>query len=240
LGLGGPPDPIASATRGVVEGVLEWTSERIGYLVARIQGHSAAVASDPIRLESVRRATKSEEARFLKEYITDPIQRRVIDDGLTLHDLGEDPDNHQRLKSIRNDLYHSLGTKELRGAEVVERGVLGLFIRQLMREGRSHADIAASAHALLETVERWTYFVQATDRVPSVIGEVKSRVIANQPAVFIVMGHGNQKLRAQAVVAGVLRKLPRGFAAQTHDTGREYVAFIGRESDHGFELRVPA
>jgi len=233
-------DPTASAVKGAVEGALEWTAERISRLAARIQGHSAAAASDPVRLESIRRASKSEEARFLKTYVTDPAQRRIINDGLTLHELGEGPENVERLQSIRADLRRAANITGLHGAEIVQGGVLGLFIRHMMREGRSRSEISSAACTLLETVDKWTYFVQSTDRAAEVVEEVKVRVLANQPGVFIVFGSGQQKRKAKAIVDAVMKRLPKGFTTDSHDSGREFVAFIGRENEGRFELRVPA
>jgi hypothetical protein len=238
--LSDPGDPTASAVKGAAEAVIEWTAPRIAQLVARIRGHSAAVASDGVLVESIRHASKSEEAKFLKTYVTDKEQRRIVDDGLTLYELSDKQEHHDRLKRLRADLFNRYGTRGLRAAEIVERGVLGLFLRQLMREGRPGNDIAKSAFALVDTVEKWTHFVQATDNVSRVSQEVKIRVLANQPGVFIVLGHGIQKTKARAIVTSTLRGLGRDFGVSTHDSGREFVAFIGKTRNGRFELTVPA
>ncbi len=233
-------DPTASVVKGATEGALEWTAGRIAQLVARIQGHSAAVASDGVLLESIRHASKSEDAKFLKTYVTDRDQRRIVDDGLTLHELSDKPEHFGRLQRLRGDLFNRYGTKGLRAAQIVEQGVLGLFIRHMMREGLPKPDIVSSSFALLDTVEKWTFFVQVTDNVARVADEVRVRVLANQPGVFIVLGHGEQKPKAKSVVVAVLKKLGNDFGVSTHDTGREFVAFIGRLTEGRFELNLPA
>jgi|SRR5579875_368249 hypothetical protein len=235
-----PGDPLASAIKGATGAVIEWTAPRIAELVARIRGHSAAVASDGVLVESIRHASKSEEARFLKTYVTDKEQRRIVDDGLTLYELSDKHEHHDRLKRLRTDLLSRYGTRGLRAAEIVERGVLGLFLRQLMREGRPANEIVRSAFALIDTVERWTYFVQVTDNVQRVAKEVRIRALANQPGVFIVLGHGAQKTKAKAIVAAALRSMGRDFGISTHDSGREFVAFIGKTRGGRVELTVPA
>jgi hypothetical protein len=109
-----------------------------------------------------------------------------------------------------------------------------------MREGRPAPDIESSAFALMDTVERWTYFVQATDSVARVAQEVKIRALANQPGVFIVLGHGLQNAKAKSIVAAVLRSLGPDFDSATHEAGREHVAFIGKARNGRLELTVPA
>lgn len=234
-----PGDPTASAFKGATEAVIEWTAPRIAQLIARIQGHSAAVASDGVLVESIRHASKSEEAKFLKIYVTDKEQRRIIDGGLTLNELSDKPEHHDRLDRLRADLFDRYGTRGLHAAEIVERGVLGLFLRQLMREGRPKSDIARSAFALMNTVEKWTHFVQASDDVARVARELKFRVLANQPGVFIVLGHGAQKRKAERIVASSLHALGKDFGVVTHNEGREFVAFIGRTRNGRFEFTVP-
>lgn len=231
---------MASAVKGATEAVIEWTAPKIAQLVARIRGHSAAVANDGILVESIRHASQSEDAKFLKTYVTDREQRRIVDDGLTLYELSDRPEHHDRLKRLRADLFNRYGTRGLRAAEIVERGVLGLFLRRLMREGRPASEIARSAFALIDTVERWTYFVKATDNVSRVAREVKIRVLANQPGVFIVLGHGAQKAKANTIVLSVLRGLGSDFVVSTHDSGREFVAIIGRARNGQIELTVPS
>ncbi len=234
-------DPPSDLIRGAVAGGLDWSAPRIAELVARLRGHSAAVASDGVLVESIRRASRGEEAQFLRTYVTDRDQRRIVDDGLTLHELSDRPEHHDRMQRLRSDLFRRYRSKGLRAAEVVERGVLSLFIRHLMRVGRSREEIRSSAFALLDTVERWTYFVQVeTENTARVVDEVRVRVLANQPGTFVILAHGNQRAKGRTIVAALLRRLGDDFGVSTNDTGREFVAFVGRSEGDEFELTVPA
>ena len=219
--------------------VAEWTSERIAELARRIHGHSAAASQDPERVESIRLATGSEEAKFLKSYVSDPDLRSIIDDGIALHHLSGDASNFDRMQRTRTDLVNERGVKGLRQAEVVERGVLGLFVRQMMRDGLPRAEIESAARDLLDSVREWTYFVQATDSPPRVAREVEVRVVANQPSTFVVLGHGNVKERAKAIVQAVMRRLGQEYEARTHDEGRTFVAFIGKFDTDGLVPHLP-
>lgn len=227
MGLTDAPPP--EARKGeATEKVVEWTNAQVTDLVRRIHAHTAAASPDPIRVESIRLATGSEEAKFLKGYVRDPELRRIIDDGVALHNLSNDEVNHDRMQQTRTDIYRERGVTGLRQAEVVEHGVLGLFVRQMMRGGLPKAEIESSTQALLEAVRDWTYFVQEKDVPARVAREVEIRVVANQPATFVVLGHGNVTGKTKAIATAVMKRLGPDYEAQTHDERRVFVAFIGK------------
>jgi len=236
LGLSGEPDPLTSATRGAALGALDWTKEQVALFATKLRNRELAFIRDVETINLVRQERQNPEWQVLKEHIKDQRLRVLVTVGLTLRRLEKDRKNTEKIQDLRMRIHNKHGTPGLRAAELVQRGILGLFFMRFLRETESPADIQHALETLLKKVEEYTAFVQEKDDLDALSKELRVRVLARVPYLFIILGYGSQKTRAKRVLDKVLKVLPGTFDAERHETANDFFGIIGRVE--GDELRI--
>lgn len=131
------------------------------------------------------------------------------------------------------------GTAGLRAAELVQSGVVGIFLARYLSASAPDAGIRNALETLLRRVEEFTAFVQVADDIKSVVRELEVKVLARSPHIFIVLGHGKAREKARKVIDRLLKKLPTDFGVELHDVGRSFFAFVGRMDGKELRLALP-
>ena len=218
---------------------MDWTKEQVLGFVERIRSRDVAFVQDPASIKLIREERKGEEWGFLREHVVDEKLRILVIMGLTLRRLEKARSDLQRLHDLRDQVRRKYGTAGLQAAELVQRGILGIFLARFLRDSRSHADIVSAVEELLERVEEYTEFVQASDSVRETVKELAVRIVARTPRMFIILGYGEAKDKAKKVLDELLKALPKTYDAEINETGKTFSAFVGKVEQGELRLELP-
>jgi len=190
-------------------------------------------------IDLIKEARRGGEWSLLKEHLTDRRLRILAMMGLTLRRLEKDPKDKDRLLDLRQKILRKYGGVGLHAAELVQRGTLETFLLLILREAESPAEVGPAVEDLLNRVDQYTAFVQQADEVDDLVKELQVRVLSRVSQVFIIFAYGAQKKRARKVLEGLMEVLPKGYGAETHETGRSFTAFVGKMVEGEVQINLP-
>jgi hypothetical protein len=239
LGVEDDTSPAVAAAHGATKALLEWGEERIIDLAARLRDREVAFIGNRETMALVRRERRTEEAGLLRRYVRDKRLREITVLGLALRRLEKRPEDAERLQELRRKIHRRHAVNGLQAAELVQRGIVALLISRFMSEEHVPEDITRALENLLNRVRRYAMFVKSSDNINSLVAEVKPKILAQSPDLFIVLGRGEAMEKAKRLLAALLKALPKGFVAERHETGSDFSAFIGKRDGDTFELTLP-
>jgi hypothetical protein len=131
-------DPVASAAKGVTEGFLEWTSDKVREFVRRLQNRELAFVQDKRNIDVVRAERVTEEYNLLERYVPKGRLRILSQMGLTLRAIENEK---ERVTELRDNIRRKYGNPGLHIAELVQIGLVRELLARLVGIFREHADI---------------------------------------------------------------------------------------------------
>ncbi len=84
-------DPVEAVAKGATKGALEYTEEKLKDFVFRLQNHELAFIQAKANIRVVRRERQSSEYKLLCQFLPKGWLRIVVQMGLALRDLSDDP-----------------------------------------------------------------------------------------------------------------------------------------------------
>jgi len=215
-------DPLESASKGFVEGILEWSSEKIPEIVRRFRDGELAFVKDRNNIDLVRAQKESAEYKLLSPYVAKGKLSILLQMGLALRQIENDP---EKLEDLRQKIYGKFGTTELRIAELVKIGIVTQLLTYLVKIFRNPKDVESRLTSFLNQVDDLALFIKKDDLVEGKANLVMLRVDANPAHMAIIFGTGN----AKPVVLKILRRIkgnPRNFLIEIQEEGNQITAFV--------------
>jgi hypothetical protein len=241
LGLStGSDDPIASATKGAVVGALTWTKEEVAALIAKLRDKNLAFIQNKETIDLVRSERATEEWEILRRHIKEKRLRILAVMGLTLRRLERSADDRDQLQELRKKIHKKYGVDGLQAAELVQRGIVTQLMARFIGAGVEASDIEAAFATLLRNVGRHAVFVKQEDSIRPLASEIKIKVLANSPDLFIILGHGEVKDKSKRVLEAVLKLLPKGYGSIKTESGADFFAILGKLDGGEIQLSLSA
>ncbi len=180
-------DPIKSASKGAVEGLLNWGEEKIKKLASKLRDKKVAFIQDEETIRRVKEQYKSGELAIYKAYIEDKEILFLLQMGLTLRSL-ERGGEEERRKNLRNKIFNKYKVKGLHLAQFAENGSLNRYIGILIDDITSIDKFKKDIIDILNNIEKHVLFVQTKDSPRKVIKETLTIITSHKPMVFILSG----------------------------------------------------
>lgn len=87
---GTPPDPIESATKGVIKASVEISAEKLNELVKKFKNKKIAFVEDSDTIKRIQRQKEKGEWKIFKDFIKDNDLRILYRVGLTLREYEDE------------------------------------------------------------------------------------------------------------------------------------------------------
>ena len=178
-------DIVEKTATGVTKGLLDWSLSSIKALAQKFRDKELAFIQDEETIKVVKEQLNSGELNFYKIYIPDEKILFLAKIGLTLRRL---ENNSERRKNLRDKVHQKYEVRGLHISQFVENGLLNRYIGILIENLISIQDLKDKIMKLLNEIEKYVLFVKAQDVERSVIDQVRIKVFANSPSIFVVSG----------------------------------------------------
>ncbi len=213
-----------SATKGAVEGALDWSADKVVGLVKKFLNRELAFVEDKKNVETIKTQRESAEYRLLRQFVPKGPLPILFQVGLALREMERDKD---RVKELKDDVHAKHGTSGVHIAELVQIGVITQLLARLVRISQSSSDVQKRLTSFLEQVDFLTLFVRKEDEksIEAKSKLVRNRVDTNPTRMMILFGSGY----AKNVVVSILKKIgndPRNYMIQTQDEGFQIIGFV--------------
>src|SRR3989344_5051199 len=180
-------DPIESASKGVMEGFLNWGEDLIKKLASKFRDKKLAFIQDEKTIKRVKEQYNSGELSFYKEYIEDKEMLFLLKMGLTLRSLERDKEE-ERKQDLRTKIFNKYNVKGLHIAQFVENGILNRYIGILIDDIVSIDKFKKDIINILENIEKHVLFVKSNDKERNLIKQVMTITSSNLSMIFIISG----------------------------------------------------
>ena len=217
------PDPIKSAAEGATKATLEFSAEAIKGWVSRLNHRELAFIQNIEEIKFVAEIRKLPEWDIYDKYIKNPKLRVIVQMGIALRRVEHD---RMRLENLRGDIVNGHGVRGLRQAEFVQNKILGKYVTEMVEEGMVKADIVSLLEELLEHVDKYCLFINATTKPTLAKKTLETRSIQALPVV-IVFASGQVIDKANAIIVKTNYEV-MGYRLNTHleDTPKKQTAFF--------------
>jgi len=185
---------------GVTEGTLSWTKKEIKRLVKGFTNRDLAFIQDSQTIDIVKETRKSTEWDLYKRYLKDKRLRILAQMGITLRKLEKDQD---ALHKLREKIQKAYGTEGLHIAEFVQSGILLRYLGIVGDRFGSIVDITSTMEEMLNTVDKYTFFIKETDDPKKKAKEVLIRTQANLPSALILCSSGSAIKKADKIITRI-------------------------------------
>jgi len=199
-------DPLRDFAAGLAKGAFDWTADKASYYVALLRNHEIAFIG---RIDLIREAQelgKVPELQFYREYLTDGRLRLLAWMGLVLRQYESDPLRQEDLHALRDRIRKKYKEDGLHIAQVVQSRILAEVIPPVLSNERDKAAAAVTIEAFLNESGRFCIFVKDKDHIDTRIEEVRVRLMALRPPLFVLFARGSAKSVCNTVVIGLSQR----------------------------------
>ena len=189
-------DPIESASKGVTEGFLEWTAEKVKNAAKQFLNRKLAFIIDADNIDLVKSEKNSSEYALLGQFIPKggPIEIQV-QMGLALREVrGEE----YRVNDLVKKLVAKYGPAGLHVGELTEIGIITQLLARLTKLYSNQEETAKRLGYFLDHIGELAIFVRAEDFPNTIAKQIMLRIEAYTSHLIIALGSG--------YATGVLRK----------------------------------
>ncbi len=223
-------DIIKDVVEGATKGVINSGREYIKELVDKFRNRKLAFIGEKETIERVKEQLKSNEHSFYQTYIKDKKAQNCAVMGLTLRKL----DSPEEIKRRENLIKKIIKTYEIKGLHIsylVQNGVLNRYLTKLIEELESEDILKEEINNFLTNVEDHTYFVKKTQSPENVAEEIKTKIIANSPKIFIISGMGSaSKIVEDAFEIIKNQESIRNYSYERYSQKNKEIIFLNKEN----------
>ena len=218
--------PIEEASKGAVEGFLDWTEEKLQTLVERFNDKDIGFVQDKQTADSLKRQKGTSEYKLLSGFIPKGHHRVLVRMGLALREMETDS---ARLSTLRESIYRQYGTTGIRIAELIQNGTVTQLLTHLVEVYVEPKDTQQKLQAFFDQVEQLAVFVKTDDdvvvKLKRISQLVRTRVDANPSQMVILFGRGKAAQVARKILQEI-EKDPREYVIDIEETRYQLAAFI--------------
>jgi hypothetical protein len=153
-------------------------------LVEKFKNNKVKFIRDIKTQEQVLKIYKSTESKFYNNYIKNKELNVLLNSGLILKKF-EKNNEKENLQNLRDRL-HDKSRKHLRFSQLVQNGLLGLYINYLLEnKNSSPEEIENKILILFDKIETLTYFIKVEENTESIKKEI-IRLLISKPEILLI------------------------------------------------------
>jgi hypothetical protein len=196
-------DPIESASKGVTEGFLDWTEEKVKDAVKQFLNRKLAFIKDADNIDLVKSEKHSSEYTLLGQFIPKGGAIEIqVQMGLALREMRG---NDFRITDLVKKLVVKYGDEGLHVAELTETGIITQLLARLTKLYPDPVETAKRLGYFLDHIGELAIFVRAEDFPSTIAKQIMLRIEAYTSHLVIALGSGY----AQGVLHKALQKVEK-------------------------------
>lgn len=178
------------ATRGIIKEGKDSIKNSIKIILEKLKNRKLGFVQDPLTIKRVIEQRKIGEVKQYKMFVKDKEIIQVIIMGLTLRKLEKDK-NYLRVRNLRTNILIKYKLEGLHIAQAIQNGILSRYVVNLLEQGFSINDVKLEVKNFLGNIEKHICFVSSNKKVQQIVEEVKTKINAHNPSIFVLSGAGN-------------------------------------------------
>lgn len=218
-----PYDEIAE---GAVKGLLSWTKEQVLSFVNKLKNRDIAFIKNRETIDIVREQIRTAEWQVYKNYLSDKRLRLLVQMGLALRRMEKRSDK-EMLFNLRDKIVFKYGADGLHIAQFVQNDFLGKYFAKMITEGASTSDLIRYIEEILNNVEKYVAFIGEKENPDKKVQEIKIRIQANLPQVFILASYGSAVEIVKKIRTTLSNEI-QGYSVSVYEEGEKYVCLLTR------------
>jgi len=219
------PKELVDITEGITKGFLNWTKKQIVDLVKQYKNKDISFIGNKETIELVKDQLKTSEWSVYKNYIFDKKLRLLTQMGLALRRLGA---SRTKLQSLRDNILSKYGLSGLHIAQFVQNGLLGIYLGNVLTKAILPSELTDSINEILFNIDKYAVFVQEKDSADRKAEEIKVRIQANLPKVFILSGYGSASSVAKQIQDILEEEVNNEYVLEKYEDKEKYICFFSR------------
>lgn len=220
-------NPIESATKGAVKGILEWSAKSIKEFAEKIRHRDLCLLQNAAAFEEALKQRKTSEFRIFKENIEDEVLRKCFHLGLTLRGIEKDT---EACNNLRKKIFNIYGVKGLHVAQFVQNGIFAKFIGLYLEEALTPKQMKKEIENLFKNLELTNSFIQYSDEVEKVADTIVVRIQSHNPKTYVISGLGSVKEKCKQIVKRVIKRVSK-YSVETYNTDLKIIIFLNRNDE---------
>ncbi len=217
-------DPVESAAKGTVKGVLEWSTEQVKELVRRFNQRELSFIEDRETIEQVIAQRKKPEFLLYLKYVKDKDLRIQIEMGFHLKKITGNP---IKLQNLRNKILRKYKTNGLHVAELSQTGIFSRYVGLLLEKTENETELIEGIEGILYDIEKHVLFVKSDSNIKEEAGIIVNKIQLNLPRAIVIFSKGNAaKKKANGIINIIKKQIQsRGYRIETQneeETNQQY------------------
>lgn len=228
---GAPPDPVASATKGAVKAVLEYSEEKLKELVERFKNKDLVFIQDKETIEIAKEQREKGEWAFFKIYVKDNDLRILFQMGLTLRELEK---QGKDLQPLLKKIHKRFDRNGVHIAHFVENGLFSIYVGHAIEIVSSTEELKEEIDYLFEHIDHTVSFIKEEDKSKQKAGEIVTKIQSFSPITFIISSVGKAKSNCEKVKKMVMQKVSQSYTCELYEKKGKKIYFLNRIVDNDF------
>lgn len=200
---------LSDVTQGALKAVWDIGKSEIQTLIQRLKNRELIFIEDQEIIDTVKSQKERPQFQLIRKYIKDRNLRVIIQMGLTLKSYSSD---NKKLQSLRTKIVKKYGDKGLHIAELVQCDALSRYVGLLLGSAPTEKDLEDRLEEILQEIEKYAVFIQASDDITVRSDEVVTRLLANIPKAMILFSKGKTAIRKSSKVWEKIKPRIKGYS----------------------------
>ena len=223
-------DPMESAAKGAVEGVLDWSTEKLPeklkQLVQKFRDRKIAFVNNPEIIALAKEQRQTSEWALFNSYVQDDRLHILFQMGLTLRQLEKD---EKKRNELRLRIMKKYGTEGLHIAQFIQNGFFLKYVDTLQTRTTMTPDqLKTEIAEFFKNLETTCSYIQNRDYVNREAATIVTRIQSHHPRTYIISGSRLATQKCRQVKNTVMRRIS-GYEEELYRTDIKEVYFLNRK-----------
>jgi len=215
--------------KGATEAIINVSKEEIKSLIYKWENKELLFLGKKETIDLVKRERKTEEWALFDKYIKNKELRILVQMGLALRELEDNPKEIKRIQEIILSIYKGRG---LHIAHFVQTGFLKNYIGHILSKYLSNKALGEELENTLRNVEKYIVFIRSSDDVEKTMNILKNRIEVNLPNVLIIYSLKTAVEIAKKIKEKLKEKLEHYKIDDMTLRENRYICFFLRDDDY--------
>jgi len=222
-------NPTKDVAEGVTKAVINATKDEIKGWVYKLKNRDLLFIGKKETIELIKKERETAEWDLFDKYIKDKKIRVLVQIGLTLRKLEDNPEEIKRLQEIISQTHGGWG---IHIAHFVQTGFLTNYIGTIIKKYISQKALKEDLEHTLRNVEKYVIFIKSFDEVERQANIIKQRIEVDLPKVLILYSLKSAVKIAKQIKDFLEKEIQNYDIEETILQGERYICFFLRDDDY--------
>ncbi len=220
-------DHLASVSKGITEGILNWTEEKAKGLIKKFRNRELAFIEDPETIDLVKKQRRTSEWELFKRYVDASHLSIIFALGLALRTL---ENRGKPVDELRRNIQMKYGSKGLHVAYFVQNGFFGRLLGNILEREQTPDKLSNEILNMFTNIENTVVFVSSRDTKEDLekkANQIIIKINSHNPRTFIISSIGNATGKCSKVRKMVMKNIS-GYTLELNKTKKREICFLNK------------